>query len=447
LFLESTIRSNLLFLMKFMLFLEAFMRWFHRSLSAMSPMAWCQCCILALPFVATSAYPATWNLDSVLREAVSQHPDVRNRRDERQAASDRLEAARWGRYPSVSGEIQTQPGGPQSVIKMEQPLWFGGRIGSQIDSSQADLKVAGASLGETQLDVLQRSAAAFFEILRLESRLKASQTNEAEHAHLLEIIKRRVLAQVSPKTDETQAAARWYQAKTERIQTTRQLDTARLTLEQLVGLPVGNLLAPERIQITRWNESRLLEAALAAAPERQRLKAQVEAADAQISLAKTQVMPTVVAGYQTRLNSLQFGQQRNQVYIALQAQTGAGLSSFANVRVAVSKKSAAIEAIEAHDRRLTQNVRSTWTETVALADQVEPVRSLLKGSDEIVDSYLRQFQVGRKNWLDVLNAQREKTQASYSLTDLEFPLMLASVKLLLLAGLWDNNTLNISNAP
>lgn len=414
---------------------------------AVAPLAWCQRCLLVLPFIATCAYPATWNLDTVLREAVTQHPDVRARRDEQQSANDRLDAARWGRFPSLTGDVRTQPSGPQSIAKLEQPLWFGGRIGGQIDASTADLKVAGASLGEMQLDVLQRSAAAFFEVLRLEGRLKAAIANESEHALLLKIIQRRVQAEVSPKTDETQAAARWQQAKTDRIQTTRQLDTARLTLEQLVGAPASDLSAPERIQIVRWTESSLLDAAISVSPERQRLQAQVEAADAQISLAKSQLVPNVVVGYQSIMGPLFSGQQRTQAYLALQVQTGAGLSSFSGVRAAVAKKSAASEAIDAHDRRLTQTVRSTWTENVALAEQVEPVRSLLQGSEEIVASYLRQFQVGRKNWLDVLNAQREKTQASYSLTDLEFPLMLSSVKLLLLAGGWDNTTLNLRNAP
>jgi adhesin transport system outer membrane protein len=406
-------------------------------------------CLLVLPFafMAPCAHATTWNLDTVLREAVTQHPDVRNRRDERQAASDRLEGARWGRFPSLSGEAQTQPGGPQSLVKLEQPLWFGGRIGGQINASTADLKVAGASLSEMQLDVLQRSAAAFFDILRLQARLKAAQANETDHAHLLKIIQRRVAAEISPMTDETQATARWLQAKTDRIQTTRQLDTARLTLEQLVGAPAKDLLPPQTIQLARWTESSLLEAALAVSPERQRLQAQVEAADAQIGLAKAQLTPSVVAGYQTRIGSLAFGQERNQAYIALQVQTGAGLSSFSGVRAAVAKRSAAIEAIDAHDRRLSQNVRSAWTESVALADQVEPVRNLLIGSEEIVASYLRQFQVGRKNWLDVLNAQREKTQASYSLTDLEYPLMLSTVKLLLLAGKWDAATLSLIYAP
>jgi adhesin transport system outer membrane protein len=401
--------------------------------------------------IATAAGPeglsGRTSLNTVLREAVTQHPDIRARRDDQQAAVDRLDAARWGRYPGLSAELETRSGGPQSVLRLEQPLWNGGRISSQIDVSQAELGVAGATLSETQLDILQRCAGAFFDILRLESRLKTALANEAEHLRLVEIIQRRVAAEVSPSTDETQAAARWRQAITERIQTIRQIDTARLLLAQLVGKPVSELLPPTPINIDRWSETTLLEAAMRVSPERQRLVAQVDAAEAQIGLAKSQIMPSLVAGYQSRLGTVPFGEERNRAYIAVQVQTGGGLSSLANVRAAVSKKTAAVDAIEAHDRRLTQSVRTSWTESQALKEQVEPVRNLLLGSEQIVASYLRQFQVGRKNWLDVLNAQREKTQAQYSFSDLEYPLMLSSVRLLLLAGSWDAATLSLSHAP
>jgi adhesin transport system outer membrane protein len=113
----------------------------------------------------------------------------------------------------------------------------------------------------------------------------------------------------------------------------------------------------------------------------------------------------------------------------------------------MSKKTAAVEAIEAHDRRLMQSVRSSWAESLALKEQVEPVRNLLVGSKEIVASYLRQFQVGRKTWLDVLNAQREKAQAEYSFCEIEYPLILSNVKLLLLAGRWDLTTSILEDAP
>jgi adhesin transport system outer membrane protein len=128
-------------------------------------------------------------------------------------------------------------------------------------------------------------------------------------------------------------------------------------------------------------------------------------------------------------------------------QTGAGLSGISNVQVAISRKLAAQDAIVAHERQLTQTVRSTWSESVAMAEQLAPVRALLAGSDEIVASYLRQFQVARKSWLDVLNAQREKTQAYNALSDIEYPLMLAQVKLLLLAGQLNASSQNITDAP
>jgi adhesin transport system outer membrane protein len=411
---------------------------------------WLAACLLWVPVSAvasTFANVGPVDLNTVLREAVTQHPDIRARRDDQQAATDRLEAARWGRFPGLSAQIETRSGGPQTVLRLEQPLWNGGRISSQINASQAELNVAGATLSEVQLDVLHRSAGAFFDILRLESRLKTALANEAEHQRLLEIIRRRIAAEVSPSTDETQAAARWRQAITERIQTKRQIETARFLLTQLVGRQVQELLSPTYVQMGRWSEASLTDAALRFSPERQRLVGQVDVAEAQIGLAQSQIMPSVVAGYQSMLGALPFGEDRGRAYIALQVQTGGGLSSMASVRAAVSKKTAAVEAIEAHDRRLTQSVRTSWAESLALTEQVEPVRKLLVGSEEIVASYLRQFQVGRKNWLDVLNAQREKTQAEYSYSDIEYPLMLSSVRLLLLAGRWDSTTLSLGHAP
>jgi adhesin transport system outer membrane protein len=199
--------------------------------------------------------------------------------------------------------------------------------------------------------------------------------------------------------------------------------------------------------MAKWNEAKLLKAALEFSPERKRLQAQVDSNEAQISVARAQLMPSVVAGYQAQLGPLATGDERGRLYLGVQVQTGAGLSGISNVQVAISRKLAAQDAIVAHERQLTQTVRSTWSESVAMAEQLAPVRALLAGSDEIVASYLRQFQVARKSWLDVLNAQREKTQAYNALSDIEYPLMLAQVKLLLLAGQLNASSQNITDAP
>jgi adhesin transport system outer membrane protein len=52
----------------------------------------------------------------------------------------------------------------------------------------------------------------------------------------------------------------------------------------------------------------------------------------------------------------------------------------------------------------------------------------------VVDSYLRQYQVGRRNWVEVLNALREKAQAAYGLADVEQSRDQAQVRLLIITG-------------
>jgi adhesin transport system outer membrane protein len=44
---------------------------------------------------------------------------------------------------------------------------------------------------------------------------------------------------------------------------------------------------------------------------------------------------------------------------------------------------------------------------------------LVEATGSVVESYLRQYAVGKKSWLDVLNAQREATQAKNTLVDYE----------------------------
>ena len=376
----------------------------------------------------------TERLPELLRLAATQHPNVKARRNDLRAAGFDADAARWGRYPSLATEIQTSNGRSQAVAKLEQPLWTGGRITGQINLAGAKLDAATAGLSEAQTQALLDTALAFFELSRLDMRLGIALLNEAEHQKLLAIIERRVNAEVSPVTDQTQAGTRLRQAINERIQIQRQRDNVRFQLEQHIGRPVGAIQAPRRVRLDAWTEQRLIEVALAASSQRKRLQAQVEAAQAEIQVTRAQLMPQVVVGYSTNLGQISTNERRGQVYLALQLQTANGLGNLSATEAAVARKAALEDALEIHQRQLAQQIQTLWGDAQTLASQVGPVKALLTGSNEVVESYLRQFQVGRKNWLDVLNAQREKTQAQYALADIESPLLLTHAQLLILTG-------------
>jgi adhesin transport system outer membrane protein len=86
------------------------------------------------------------------------------------------------------------------------------------------------------------------------------------------------------------------------------------------------------------------------------------------------------------------------------------------------------------ERQLEQQVRTALADLDALAQQVEPARLLVTATEDVVASYLRQYQIGKKNWLDVLNALRESAQAHYSAVDVASSTQSLQLRLMLLTG-------------
>jgi adhesin transport system outer membrane protein len=56
-------------------------------------------------------------------------------------------------------------------------------------------------------------------------------------------------------------------------------------------------------------------------------------------------------------------------------------------------------------------------------------------SSDVFDSYARQYVIGRKSWIDVLNAVRETVQAQYTVDDARAQTASAAMRLRLECGL------------
>jgi outer membrane protein, adhesin transport system len=390
---------------------------------------------LLLGCLSWPVHAADVSLKQLLEIAVVKHPSVLQARSQAQAAGFDLEAAQWGRYPTVSSELRSDTNLTPSLAKVEQPLWTGGKLTSRIELSEANMRAAQAGIHEAQFTALTQVASAYFEVLRLEQRLQHASLNVTEHERLVALIQRRSQAEISPPADTTLAQARLQQAVSERIQIKKQLDAALTTLAQWTMPLTGGLKAPAPLPFVRTPDAQLLERVMANSPQRKRLQSQIESAEAQINVNKAQIYPTVVAGFQHTWAGLTSATtDRNKAYLALQFQSGAGLSARSGMQAAASRKDAVQQELETLDRNLQSQTQSAISELDALQAQLKPAKALLDGTAEVVDSYLRQYQVGRKNWLDVLNAQREKTQALYNLADMQYGHQLAQVRLMILSG-------------
>jgi len=391
--------------------------------------------LAALLFVIGSAQaqPA-WTFEQVLQSALDSHPAIMGKRAGQTAARADKKGTEWLRYPTPSIEVATQGGGKDSsLLRLDQPLWSGGRITAAIDAAGSRLDAADAALTEAELDLTLRVIAAYTEALRQKARQQYAQEGVDEHEKLLGMIRRRVEHEVSSLTDRSLAESRLYQAVNELSQVTQAYNNALAQLAQLSGKPVADI---SEQGISAQGAPASLEAALSQAlgysPTLRRLIYEEEAANADIDSKRSAYMPQLSLRLE---KSVAQGQtQNNSAMLVLQAQPGAGLSAVSGVDAAIARREAARMAREAAERSTSERITLDWNEwEAARLRQENAVRSRAMSTD-VFESYTRQYVIGRKSWIDVLNAVREATQSQFLLEDAHAQAIAASLRLRAQAG-------------
>lgn len=397
-------------------------------------------CALAAPPTWAQAAATAWPLERVLASALATHPLIQARVSERAAAAADREAADWARYPTPSAEATTRDasGNAAGLLRLDQPLWTGGRIDAGIELAARRLDAAQAAVEERRLEITQRVIAAYLEALRQHGRREHAEAGLREHEALLEMIRRRVAQEVSSRADERLAEARFQQAATERSFIVQSLRGAVSQLAQLAGeaVPpqalvwegVEPLAAPgEGIDSLQA----ATEAALSHAPVIARLTQDERATGAELQQRRAVVMPQLVLRLEQAVGG---GSPQSRAMLVLQAQPGAGLSALSGVSAATARRESARRALEAAQREVREQVELAWSEWAAARERLEMARRASDINAEVSESYARQFVIGRKSWVEVLNAVRESTQARYLATDARAQVASAGLRLRALTG-------------
>lgn len=391
-------------------------------------------CLLAagLWLLSAAAGAQVLHLGEALRLAATQHPSVAMRLSQRAAAAEALDGARRGRFPAVSGQTGKDAAGKDYLtLRIEQTLWTGGRISAEIAGADATLRGAAAGVAEAQQAIMLRAATSYAELGRFEASQLTAQANVAEHERLHGLIRRRIDSQITPSSDGLLASARLSQARAELSQLQAQGARARARLGALVGQPVAQIdLNPGR-QRRAASLAEASDAALAFSPVLRRLAAQEDGAEADTRVKRGQALPQV----KLRHDRIRGGyQQGNQTYLMLDYQSGAGLASLAAIRESEARRQAVYAESASALRDATDEVSADWADLQAFEAQALELRTQAAATAQVFDSFSRQYAVGRKNWVDVLNAQRELTQARYALAEAQWAGFRSALKLQLATG-------------
>jgi adhesin transport system outer membrane protein len=286
---------------------------------------------------------------------------------------------------------------------------------------------------ETRKAIIERAINAYAEAMRLQSRITIADTAIEDFEQLTAMIDRRVESGISPKADAINVRARLQQANSERLQLYLQRRNVHTELELLIGQRFSELVVPQALLPGGISLEDAVHITLQNAPELARLNAEERVAEETIAATRSSLSPSLSLRYQ-RIFGGSTLYATDQVFLGVTYQPGSGLSSLSAISEAEARRSGATYAREAIRLELMNRVRSLWQQSESSRRELIVLNELVASTQEVYASFLRQFPVGRRTWLEVLLARRDATQAQYALSDTQWTGFAAELKLQLVTG-------------
>ncbi len=379
-----------------------------------------------------------WSFADLAALAAQSYPSITARLQEREAAEGDRRVAGWARFPTPGVEASVDDNEVlQTVLSLQQPLWTGGRITAGIQAAEAREEAAVEEVDATRQDVLIRLADNFAELRKRQKQLRISDTHVEELEALQAMIDRRVARRVSPESDLDLASSRLAQARSDRASVVQSLRRTRASLSQLAGVDVTRV---EEGRTARFVLPQDLPSAQSSAegtsPVLSRLSAQGLAARADVRTERANRFPTLALRLEQREQRgdaiLPDNRSDTRLLVVVESNFGPGLSTGDAISAARSRESALLDEREAALRDLRTEVADAWYEVEAARARLASARLNRDSSARVAESYRRQYVIGQKTWLDVMNAVREAANAALSVEEARADELRASLRLALL---------------
>ena len=390
-----------------------------------------------------SATASARTLEDLLFQAMQSYPSVLSKQSSRDAAKTDLTAAKLKFLPSPSFSTQRQEVSysgqpntrqPATNITVNQPLFLDGGIIAGYKKADARLNAADYGLLESREDVSKRVINAYTEWLKAYLKLKALEDNVRLHQKFAGMISSRFDQGVASGADKDLGFSRLHQAQAD-LDTQRSLESTALTsISELVGEPIRreDLLGSIAKPVVLPKRADGIAKAQVQSVTVQRYKFEAEAAEQEAKEIRAQALPQVSLQAQRQVgNAYLPGAQGYDMYgLVVTYNPGGGLSSIAGASAAFERAKSATIQVDTAKRELTDRLNADYNEYEFALLKKESLQRSANLTGDIAASYDRQYLVGRKSWLDLMNSVREQAQTKVQLADAEGSLLGASRRLM-----------------
>jgi len=397
------------------------------------------------------------NLSEAVQKALNTNPNVHEQSDELSARHEEVEQAKAGYLPSVDvtagiGVERSYNGATRSAgyhhrtltrreagIKLDQMLFDGFATRSEVSRQSARVDSQKHRLQGTNENTAIAAVETYTDVLRHKTLMEYSSSNLKSHDRIFDQVKLRQSSGVSSSADLNQITGRRASAAANLISDKANLRDAESLFISVVGmLPKELEELPDVMGSFPASLENALNGAVANHPTLKSANADVEAAIAQKEAAKNNFYPKfnleVGATYGEDQDGAKGIDEDMSAMVQMRYNLYSGGRDKARSRQTAHLVNEAKDVRNNTYRQVVESMRLAWTAYETASDQVDFYQEYVEASTRTRDAYVRQFQLGKRTLLDLLDTENEVYTAQRKRLNANYDYLFAKYRVLLALG-------------
>ena len=401
-------------------------------------------------FALCPAAPAE-TLQEAVQRTIESNPDVRAVAHNRLARDQEVKQARSGFFPTADLEAgagkdyvekpfddDLEPW--QVRLGLRQNLFTGFATMNEVDRQKARVQSGAWEVRSTTDNTALNTSEVYLEVLKNEAIITLARENLTLHERIADQIRLRSESGVDRRADNDQIQSRLNLARSNVVVTEQNLLDAQTNYLAVVSHMPAQLSRPEIDEhLLPASLEEAEEQALAAHPQLRSANADIEARRKQDEVAKSPFMPTVDFEldqlYEEDTNYSSYYDEDKEredlrLFLRLRYNLFNGWKDVARKQETFELVNEAQEIRNHTHRQVIESIRLSWRAHEAAKKKVEYLRQRQQFAAATASAYTKQWNIGERTLLDVLDAEAERIDAARQLTTAEYEGLYAHFRVL-----------------
>ncbi|KAF1072834.1 MAG: hypothetical protein GAK45_00049 [Pseudomonas citronellolis] len=362
------------------------------------------------------------SLDQAVRTGLAIHPQVRSAQAELARAGTQVEITKGGYYPQVSisgGPNEANFGEVAYDVTASQMLYDWGRMRSKVDSAKASERQLSATAEVTREDAALDICETYLDVLSAQARIETVRQFIERLGEIRSLTQARGGDGYADRSEQDRADLEISRAQEQLAVEKGTLQDARNQYHILIGEDADDLQEPQPASMQRLLDNADLTRVIHDSPLYHKALEDTSVAEAELRESKSALLPQVNLEASALRREIG-GRLENDSTIALRLRmdTFEGLSNFRRPTAAQQRLDSAKWSEDATVRDIRRKLQNLFDNGETLSWRERSLQQQVRESGQVGSVYREQFEVGRRDIIDLLTVQREHFEAERDLVTL-----------------------------